>query len=581
MYQIYQLVRHLKGRFIIIGIIPFIAALGDLGYGLLSRWAVDNYAVTGNLDRFWVFLLLCAALLTLQGIVRFTFSGYCWRTEILVGNHLSKTIFNHAQTLPASYFDKQTVGQLLATVFPDAGNLGDQVGLLLWEIPMRIAKILFVVVIMFIFYTPLAGAMLLCVALILTVSYFFQKSVYQHSKEFSRIRGDVMEVMNESISGAFAIKTASAEDWAVKRFEKNADRLRRRVISVGLFSGAVQPLVLSVGAVIMGIILWHGGGQVWAGNMTPGTLVMFIQYAALLVTPAASLSELLVNLQSARASADRVINLLNEPPDKARTPQPTSNFNEKPPEIIFDSVHLKYENGPEALKGISFSVQPGQTAAFAGETGSGKSTVANLICRFYEVQEGAVYIDGKNIQELTWNDLYGSIAYVPQQNTLFTGTIRDNILFPKPDASESFMHEKAEASGAHGFIKALPQGYDTHIGEGGYQLSTGERQLVSITRALMASPRILIFDEATASVDSKTEQLVQRGISGAMRNLTGIIIAHRLSTIKNADIIFVLSNGEIIEQGSHNELMAKDGKYKQLWRQQSVSEAERMLISNL
>ena len=315
MEKLYNLVREFKSRFLLITASSAIIALCDTGFGLLSRYAIDEYAVTSHLDNLWIFITGYIVVLAVKTSARLGLSGYCWRTEIMLGNFLKKKIFKHVQTLPASFFDRNPVGQMISTIFPDTGNLGDQVGVILFEIPFALFYTVFITIAMLVLNAQIAIPVLISLPIVLMVCYLLQKTVYRHSGAVRELNGETAEVMNENISGILTVKTLQAENWAEARYRNVSKKLFEKTVSSDLFSAIARPFALSTGAIITGIVLWKGGGNVLAGLMTPGTLVLFIQYILTLYVSVSSLAAMLVGMQSARASAQRVLNLLDQKPD--------------------------------------------------------------------------------------------------------------------------------------------------------------------------------------------------------------------------------------------------------------------------
>jgi ATP-binding cassette subfamily B protein len=367
--------------------------------------------------------------------------------------------------------------------------------------------------------------------------------------------------------------------------------MRTASVRTAIFSGLYLPIVLGLGSIGTGLALWAGGANVLAGTLTYGTLVAFVGYTVQFFEPVRELARVITEFQAAQASAERLLSLIETEPDITDTPEVIErygdvfeprreNWEQVRGRIEFRHVGFRYKEGEEVLRDFNLVVKPGETLALVGETGSGKSTIVNLACRFYEPTEGQILVDGRDYRErsILWHEAH--LGYVLQQPHLFSGTIRDNIRYGRLDATDAEVVEAAQLVNADHFISRMEKGYDSEVGEGGNLLSTGEKQLVSFARAIVANPAFFVFDEATSSVDTEAERLIQDAVQKVLRGRTSFIIAHRLSTIRSADRILVIDRGRIVEQGTHRELLALRGKYYHLYTSQFLEEEEMEILTS-
>lgn len=482
---------------------------------------------------------------------------------------LRARLFRHLQDLPLGYHDTNIVGVTISRVISDVAVINELLsqGLItLIGDTLLLAGIMGVMVSLSPKLALLTFSVLPLMAL---ATYLFARRAKNAFRETRARIAAVVGDLAEDISGMQVIQAFAQEEAALERFDSVNRANRDTTIAAMSLSFIFLPAVEFLGVLATAIVLWFGGLAVLGGDLTLGVMVAFLAYVTRFFQPIQELSQLYTTMQAAMAGGERVLALLDTTPAVADR----SDAVEMPPikgRVELRDVSFAYRGDSRVLHEINLTIEPGQTAALVGPTGAGKTSIANLIARFYEVSQGAVLIDGLDVRQVGQRSLRRQMGLVPQDPFLFSGTIADNIRFGRPDASDQTIEESARLANAHDFITALPDGYQTSILEGGANLSIGQRQLICIARALLANPRLLILDEATSSVDTVTEAMIQEALQRLLVGRTAIVIAHRLSTIRRADLICVIEAGRIVEQGRHDELLAQGGLYRQLYERQFV-----------
>lgn len=572
-----------KGVIVLIASMVVSAAV-ELGYTLLTGWSVDNFITPHRHEGIWLF----AALYLLMVLI-ITFSTMMMgRTgigiEVQMNRDMREKLFTHLQKLSFSYYNQTPVGTILSRVMSDTERISSN---LAWGIVDLFYSGVYVIgcmIVMLFVNWKLALLIIAIVPVMVLLISYFQNRLLNVEREARKINAEITRHYNEGISGAKTSKTLAIEDKNTAAFKKVTARMKDTSIHSVRLRATCLPLISFATAVAVGLVITGGGTMVLSDYITIGELTVFVNYALVIADHIQSVVVAISMYISTQANVERVNDLLELEPQITDTPEVIEKYgtslepkreNWEPIEghITFDDITFRYPDGTEnVLEHFNLDVPAGKTVAIVGETGAGKSTLVNLACRFFEPTEGRILIDGRDYKDRSMLWLHSSIGYVLQTPHLFSGTVKENIRYGRLDATDEEIIAAAKLVNAHDFIMRMEKGYDSDVGEGGGQLSTGEKQLISFARAVLADPKIFVLDEATASIDTKTEALIQEAISTLLEGRTSFLIAHRLSTIRKADMILVVRGGKIIERGTHSELMALDGYYADLYNKQFEAE---------
>lgn len=578
-----------KKQFIIL--IGFMVLLGGLDstFPLLSKYAVDNFVEKKSLDGLGLYITIYVFAIIVLSIVIYAFIALAGQLETQMAHDIRRIGFKRLQELPLSYYDDKAVGWLMARMTSDISRLSETISWGLVDFSWGIAMMAGVTIYMLILNWKLALITLSVIPILAVISVYFQKRILKAQRNVRKINSQITGAYNEDIQGAKTTKTLVREDLNLEEFSSLTSSLKVSSIKATILSSIYLPLVLGLGSIGTALAMTYGGNYVMLEIISYGTLVAFISYTAQFFEPVRQMAVIFAEVQSAQASAERVFSLLKEEPTiKDRedvikkygdifSPK-RNNWPEINGEVEFRNVNFSYKEEEAVLKDFSLKVKPGETIALVGETGSGKSTIVNLFCRFYEPISGEISIDGINYKDMPQNWIHENLGYVLQSPHLFSGTIKDNIRYGNLEATDEEIIEASKLVDAHDFIMEMEKGYDTEVGEGGNLLSTGQKQLISFARAVVRNPRLFVLDEATSSIDTETEKIIQDAIHKVLQGRTSFVIAHRLSTIRNADKILVIRDGKITEAGNHKELIKLKGYYYDLYTNQFIEEESKNIL---
>lgn len=557
-----------------------LSSLIDSIYPLFNQYALNHFIALKTTDTIVPFIIVYIVILIVFVILNFVSTTWAGKIEMSVNRDLRNASFNHLQELSFSYFNQNNVGYVHARVMSDTGRIGQLVSWDMMDMVWQGSYLLFVLINMALINIHLAMYIMLIIPFAVILIIFFQKKLVALNRKIREINSKITSNFNEGITGAKSIKTLVVENKINHDFDVDSDDMEKTSVLAGRYSALFSSLVTMLSSITLAIILWKGGMINQKGIIMIGTLSVFMTYALNMLEPIQSIVGGIARLIAIQVNIERFTTLLETQSDVADRVEVVEKYGDTfhPKkenwetlygDVEFKDVSFKYPDGNEmVLEHFDLKVPQGTNVAIVGETGAGKSTLVNLVCRFFEPTYGQVLIDGKDARDRSQLWLHSNIGYVLQTPHLFSGTVRDNLRYGKPDATDEEIWKALKLVNAEFVIDKMDKGLDSEVGEGGDMLSTGEKQLISFARAILANPKILVLDEATASIDTLTEKAIQDAIFTVIKGRTSFVIAHRLSTIVDADVILVVKDGKIIERGKHAELMQAQGYYYDLYTRQ-------------
>lgn len=557
-----------------------LSSLIDSIYPLFNQYALNHFIALKTTDTFVPYIIVYIVILIVFVILNFVSTTWAGKIEMSVNRDLRNASFNHLQELSFSYFNQNNVGYVHARVMSDTGRIGQLVSWDMMDMVWQGSYLLFVLINMALINIHLAMYIMLIIPFAVILIIFFQKKLVALNRKIREINSKITSNFNEGITGAKSIKTLVVENKINHDFDVDSDDMEKTSVLAGRYSALFSSLVTMLSSITLAIILWKGGMINQEGIIMIGTLSVFMTYALNMLEPIQSIVGGIARLIAIQVNIERFTTLLETQSDVADRVEVVEKYGDTfhPKkenwetlygDVEFKDVSFKYPDGNEmVLEHFDLKVPQGTNVAIVGETGAGKSTLVNLVCRFFEPTYGQVLIDGKDARDRSQLWLHSNIGYVLQTPHLFSGTVRDNLRYGKPDATDEKIWKALKLVNAEFVIDKMDKGLDSEVGEGGDMLSTGEKQLISFARAILADPKILVLDEATASIDTLTEKAIQDAIFTVIKGRTSFVIAHRLSTIVDADVILVVKDGKIIERGKHTELMQAHGYYYDLYTRQ-------------
>ena len=582
--KLLQYTLHYRRTAVSFTLVAFGLAASDLCFPLITGKLISDVEEHGaDVDLWFYGILFGICSLALCASV-WGFISCAGKIRTHVSHDIRRDAFEKLQQLSFSFYDTKPVGWLMARLTSDCNRLSNILAWGVMDFIWGTTLMIGIAGVMLVYNWKMALAVLSVVPLLFLVSVFFRKRILRASRRVRKSNSKITAVYNEGIMGVRTSKVFVRADENLRDFDRVADELRHHSVHNAVLSAVYLPIVLTIGSIAIALALSTGGHQVLVAGLVVGEVVMFMYYAQLFFAPIQDMSAWFAELQMAQASAERVLSLVEAVPEirdnddvqRRLSEHGSDGFPDEINTIEFRDVGFRYREGPQIIERFNLSIRSGQQVALVGRTGGGKSTLINLLCRFYEPTEGEILIDGVDYRQRSLHWLQSKLGIVLQQPHLFSGTIADNIRYGDPDADQHAIENAAQMAGAHDFIEKLENGYQTDVGEGGNQLSLGEKQLISFARAVLKHPQLLVMDEATSSVDTETERQIQNGLQRVLSGRTSFVIAHRLSTIRSADIILVIENGKIVEQGTHMELLQERGSYYNLYTEQSMREIVRI-----
>ncbi len=565
---------------LLVGFLLFISAVAiiDSTTTYLSKQIIDEGIIPGDQEALVRYIIIYGVLILFQSVFVYGFIYTAGSLGEVVQYDLRKKMVDQLQKLSFSYFDRTPIGWIMSRVTSDSQRISELVSWGLLDITWSVTRITTAFIFMLIINWQLALIVIAIIPVLIVIAMQFKKKILVEYRVVRRMNSKITGAYNENITGVRVAKALVREKENLEEFGELTDEMYQSGYRAAWLSALFLPVVQIISAIAIGLIVVFGGWQINLGNMTVGGIQAFIMYVTFMLWPIQELARVYAEMQQSIASAERVFSLIDSEPDIVDRPD-AIEVDSVAGDIVFDNVEFYYEEDKPVLRDFNLTVKQGETIALVGPTGAGKSTIVNLLARFYEPKGGHIIMAGHDYQDLTLHSIQSSIGVVLQTPHLFSGTIQENIRYGRLDASREDIEAAAQLAGAHEFIVTLEHGYEEEVGEGGNLLSVGQKQLISLARAVLAKPEIFIMDEATSSVDTLTEALIQRGMETLMSSTTSFVIAHRLSTIKQADRILVIDDGSIAEVGTHAELIRARGHYYDLYTKQFREQQETVYSS--
>lgn len=574
-----------KKRYALMILMGIAASVIDIILPFFQRYAIDVFVGKGELETLWLFIVLYVVATAMSSVTNYISSYQALYIEVNVDRDLREASFNHLQTLSFSYFNQNSVGYVHSRIMSDTSRIGELVSWSLMDGVWQISYMIGAAAVMLAVNLPLALMILAVVPAVTLLIGVLEKKLTELNRRIRDINSRISGDFNEAITGAKTIKTLVVEDRIESGFRKDSSEMKKVSVHTSRIRALFGSTIIFASSISLAIVLWRGGIITQQGVMLIGTLSLLMSYAQGIIEPIRWVIDAISNMIAVQVNIERLTKLLATESDVADRPDviekygttfepKRENFEKLNGDIEFVDVSFHYPDGEETvLDHFNLKIPQGSNVAIVGETGAGKSTLVNLVCRFYEPTSGKVLIDGRDARDRSQLWLHSNIGYVLQTPHLFSGTVLDNLRYAKPDATDEEIDSALRRVSADEVVARMENGINSEVGECGDLLSTGEKQLVSFARAILADPRILILDEATASVDTITEKKIQTAIAEITKGRTSLVIAHRLSTVVDADIILVVKNGRIVEEGRHSELMALKGHYYALYTRQYEEDA--------
>jgi ATP-binding cassette subfamily B protein len=550
----------------------------DALFTYINRAMIDQGIANHSIPILLKYASYYGGLQIIQGLMVFFLIYLAGILGERIQYDLRKSVFNHLQELSLSYYSQNAVGRLMARVTSDTGRISSLMTWGMLDVTWAIVSVFFSVMFMFLINWKLALIVFSIIPILIIIAIYFRKKILVEFRKSRYANSKITGEYNQNIQGVHVVKALGREDENLREFSLLTDSMFQASYRAAWLSALFLPTVQIISAFALGAIVWFGGMESQINGFSVGNIHAFVSYLTFMIWPVQDLARVYAEMQNSIASAERIFKLIDTTPEIQNRPEavPAETMLG---EIEFDHVDFYYEERKPVLTDFSLKVKPGELIALVGPTGGGKTTIVNLLCRFYEPKKGNIRINGRDYTDYTMQSIHSRVGIVLQTPHLFSGSIRENIRYGRLDASDLEVEQAARVAGAHDFISTFEKGYEQEVGEGGNLLSVGQKQLLSLARAVLAKPEIFIMDEATSSVDTLTEALIQRGMEALMKGRTSFIIAHRLSTIRRADRIVVIEDGRIAEAGTHAELLKLRGHYYRLYTQQFKFEKEQTYTS--